>query len=101
MTIKDITYIYLQTLRFTENHNLTLSELFVLLMFNEYQSAKQSEIAEKLNMKLSTITGILDKLEARKIGRRKDITRRSKTFVLLTNGQQLLQELIIYLEQKD
>jgi len=82
--------------RIAEEHGLTQVQLSALYMVEQHGDLPMGKVAHVLHCDPSNVTGIIDRLVARKLVLRQECPtdRRAKTITLTLEGHQLVQDLM-------
>ena len=80
------------------SYNVTEQEVDIIRYLNEHDMQKMKEVGEYFNIKLSTLTSTIDKLEANKLVKRKNSKEDRRVIYIrpTAKGQALLQDLEDY-----
>ncbi|NIK69698.1 MarR family transcriptional regulator [Paenibacillus sp. BK033] len=94
-TYREINQVFFQILsKAASKHNLTALQLLVLRILHETPEIRMSELAEKLNVGNSTMSGIVDRMVKAGILERErtEADRRAMTMKLTEKGKELWRE---------
>ena len=80
---------------FIKDHNLTVSQLFLLLALYEKDGSTPQELSSRLALNSSTLTGILDRLEKKGLIKRENNVHDRRSIVIkLTDRAKSIKDLL-------